>query len=430
MNKLKNHALKILYVASLAGVGFSFLGSLLNSKLLSKESFGDWKYLQNYVILISYLVNFGLYYSGGRLIAATDNKTKIRVYKGYLVYFAMTGVLVIILSTLVSGIFFPKLLNQNLFHLALVLMPFFIVNTLTFYFESTYQAEGKLLSLAVYKLAPPFVYVTLLYALKFFSQGSIYYNAILYYVSYFVVFMILLWSDRPIFKRNTSEWTDLKLQHKSYGVHLYWGSLWGVGAMYLLPILIGFFNINNVEVGHYGLAMSFIMPLTLLPGLVGTSYFKKYIKLPTIPAVAFKKVLLSSFALLLLLLFGADIMIDLLLGAKYKEVAALIKIGAFGAILHGLADFVNKFLMAKGESKYLKKVAIATGLVQLFSSLILIKFFSATGGVIAKSLGSLVFFSALYIYYYKKYIIQKSEGIKIVIQEEELASSVNNQEGI
>ncbi len=425
MNKLQKHGLKILYIASLAGVGFSFLGSLLNSKLLSKESFGDWKYLQNYLVLISYLVNFGLYYSGGRLIAATDNKTKIRVYKGYLLYFAMTGVLVIILSIIISGVFFPKVLHENLFHLALVLMPFFIVNTLTFYFESVYQAEGKLLSLAVYKLAAPLVYVTLLYALKSFSEGSIYYNAVLYYISYFVVFMILLWNDKPIFKRNTSEWKDLKLQHKSYGVHLYWGSLWSVGVMYLLPILVGLFNINNVEVGSYGLALSFMMPLTLIPGLVGTSYFKQYIKLQTIPRVAFKKVLISSSALFIFLIFGADFFIDLLLGAKYKDVASLIKIGALGAILHGLGDFVNKFLMAKGESKYLKKVSIAMGVVQLISSLILIKLFSATGGVIAKSLGSLIFFAALYIFYYKKYVIQKSEGIKIVIQEEEVLKSEN-----
>jgi O-antigen/teichoic acid export membrane protein len=426
MNKLvEKHGVKILYAASLAGLGFSFLGSLLNSKLLTKESFGDWKYLQNYVVFISYFVNFGLYSSGGRLIAATNDKIKIRIYKGYMLYFASGGMLVIILSTIVSGLLFPKLLNSNLFHLAIVLMPFFIVNPLIFYFESTYQGERKLGSLAVYRFAPPFAYVTLLYALKSHSEGSIYYNAMLYYASYFTVFMILIWSDKPIFKKNTSEWTDLRLQHKSYGVHLYWGSLWGVGAIYLLPILIGFFNINNVEVGHYGLALSFIMPLVMLPGIVGTSYFKQYIYLKNIPTDAFKKVVFSSLALLIMLMLGIDFFINLLLGDKYKEVATLIKIGAPGAILHGLGDFVNKFLMAKGESKYLKKVSVAVGLVQLASSLILIKLFSATGGIVAKSLGSVVFFFALYIYYYKKYIIQKSEGIKVVIQEEEFSNPVN-----
>ena len=102
--------------------------------------------------------------------------------------------------------------------------------------------------------------------------------------------------------------------------------------------------------------------------------------------------------------------------------ATLIKIGSFGAVLHGFADFVNKFLLAKGESRFLKKVSIAVGITQLVSSLILIKLYSSTGGIIAKSLGSLVFFGSLYIFYHRKYVIGKSEGHKIVIHEEELAA--------
>ena len=160
------------------------------------------------------------------------------------------------------------------------------------------------------------------------------------------------------------------------------------------------------------------MPLSFLPSIVGTSYYKKYIKLKVIPSEAFKKVVISSIFLLIFLLLGIDYIIDFFLGAKYKEVSALIKIGSFGAVLHGLADFINKFLLAKGESIYLKKVSIVIGIVQLTSSLLLIHYFSATGAIIAKSLGSLVFFGSLFYYYYKKYLIQKSEGIKIVLTDE------------
>jgi O-antigen/teichoic acid export membrane protein len=420
MNKLiQKHGIKILYVATIVSLGASFFGSVLNSRLLSKESFGDWKYLQSFIAFIGYFANFGLYSSGGRLIAATNDKKKIRIYKGYMLYFAFIGLSIITLSAITTGLFFPKLLNETLFHLVLIMFPFFIIHPLNFYFECTFQGEGKMMSLAVFRCVPPSIYVVMLYAFKSHSAGSVYYNAILYYVSYFVTFLILIWYDKPIFKWNTNEWKDLRLQHKTFGIHIYWGALWTIGAIQLLPILVGFFNINNIEVGHYSLALSFIMPLSFLPSIVGTSYFKKYIKLPTIPRAAFRKVIFSSLLLLVALLLGIDYVIDFFLGAKYKEVSALIKIGSFGAILHGFADFVNKFLLAKGESIFLKKVSMVTGVVQLSSSLVLIHYFSATGAIIAKSIGSLLFFCALFFYYHKKYIVQKFEGHSIKITQDE-----------
>lgn len=413
------HSVKILYAATLGGVGLSFLGSVQNSKLLSKELFGDWKYLQSFIALVAYIVNFGLYSSAGRLIAATNDATKVRIYKGYVILFSFGGALVIALSTIIIGFFFPKILNPTLFHLAFVLIPFFLIHPLGFYFETAYQGERKLIGLTVYRLVPPLLYVGSLYLFEAYSSGSIYYNALLYYTTYFVVCILLVYHDKPIFKRKSSEWKDLVGQHKTFGIHIYWGALWNIGATYLLPLLVGLFNINNVEVGHYSLALSFIMPISMLPVIVGTSNFKKYIHLSSIPAAEIKKVLIACLILEVCLLLGIDYFIDFFLTSKYKEVATLIKIGSFGAILHGFADFINKFLLAKGESKYIRNVAIATGVVQIASSLILIKLFSSTGGIIAKSIGSLTLFSLLFVFYYKKYVVQKSEGHKIQFHQDE-----------
>lgn len=415
---LQKHSSKVLYAATYGALGLSFAGTALNSHLLDPSKFGDWRYLQSFVILVSYLVNFGLYSSGGRLVAATDNPVKIRTYKGYLMYFALGGLAVIILSLVVCGLFLPKLLNEQLFHLALVMLPLFIIHPLGFYFEAVYQGQKKLLGLAAYRFLPPFLYVVLLYAFKSLSQGSIYYNALLFYGTSFIVCMILLKTDKPIFKKGTSEWKDLKLQHKTLGVQLYWGGLWSIGVINLLPILVGFFNIDNTDVGHYSLALSFIMPLSILPSVAGTSNFKAYITAKKIPNDNFRKVIIACIITQVLLMLCADMIVGIL-DPAYKDVAHMIRVGSFGAVLHGLADFVNKFLLAKGESRYMKKVSIATGIVQLVSSLVLIKLYSSMGGIIAKSLGSLVLFLALFIFYYRKYVVGKAEGQKIVIHEEE-----------
>lgn len=421
LNFFKKHSSKVLLAATFGATGLSFLGTVLNSRLLGDAKFGDWKYLQSLVVLVSYLANFGLYYSGGRVIAATDNPLKIRIYKGYLIYFALGGLGVIILSLLVCGFFFPKLLSESLFHIALVMMPLFFIHPLGFYFELVYQGQKKLLGLAAYRFLPSFFYVVLLYSLQSLSKGSIYYNALLMYASSFIVCMVLLKTDNPVFKWGTSEWKDLKMQHKSFGVQLYWGALWSMGTIYLLPILVGFFNVDNKDVGHYSLALSFIMPLTILPSIVGTSNYKRYITAGVIPKENFRKVIISCLLMQVALFFCVDKMIELFLKPEYKDVAGLIKIGSTGAILHGFADFVNKFLLAKGESRYMKNVSIIVGIVQLVSSLVLIKYFSSTGGIIAKSLGSLTLFLLLYIFYYRKYVIGKSEGQRIVIHEDKEA---------
>jgi O-antigen/teichoic acid export membrane protein len=406
-HKLEKHGVTILYLATIGGLGLSFFGSVLNSKLLSKELFGDWKYIQNYLMMISFFVNFGFYYSGGRLIAATDDPKRIATFKGYMMYQCFVGLLVMFFITIVIGLFWQKVLSAELFHLLLVMFPLFIVQPLFFYLEATFQAERKLLSFSIYKILPPFLYVACLYLFQSYSTGNIYFNATLFYITYLAVIIVFISKDKLIFKRKSPELNELIKENKEFGSHLYYGSLWNVGAVYLLPVLIGYFNINNIEVGNYSLALSFVIPFSFLPSIVGTSYFKEFINLDKIPPEAFKKVFVISIVLFALTFIGIGYIVDIFLGAKYKEVAQLVKIGAVGAIIQGFGDFINKFLSAKGKSPFIKKVAIVQGTVLIISSLFLIKWFSSVGAIVAKNTASLIYFVCLYYYYHKNYLLAK-----------------------
>lgn len=403
-SKLQKHAVTILYIATIAGLALSFLGSVLNSKLLSKEMFGDWKYIQNYLMMISFLVNFGFYFSGARLIASTDDPTRIATFKGFMLYKCLLGLITMFLITIVLGLFWKKVLNENIFKILLIMFPLYIVQPLMFYLESIFQAERKLLSFSIYKFLPPFIYVACLYIFKEFSTGNIYFNATLFYITYLVVFIVFLAKDKIIFRRNGPELQELIKENKVYGSHLYYGSLWNVGAVYLLPILIGYFNLNNAEVGIYSLALSFVIPFSFLPTVVGTSYFKEFITLDRVPPEAFKKVLYISMGLLFFTYLGIDFCIDVFLGAKYKEVGMLVKIGAWGAIVQGFGDFINKFLCAKGKSPFIKKVSMVQGTVLIITSLILIRWYSSVGAIISKNIGSVIYLGCLYYYYNKNYL--------------------------
>lgn len=407
MKRFEKYSVVILYIATIAGLGFSFFGSVLNSRLLSKELFGDFKYIQNFIMLLSFLVNFGFYYSGARLIASTEDKNKIAVLKGYLIFISIGGLLLMLLTTVVIGLGWHKLLSADLFKLTITIFPLLIVHPLMFYFESIFQAERKMISFSFYKILPPVLYFLLLFKFKSYCSQSLFINSIFYYGSFFIVFLFFIVKDRQVFKKKSVELNELLVENKTYGIHLFYGSILNVGASYLLPLLIGFFNINNIDVGNFSLALSFIIPFTFLPAIVGTSYFKEFITLNKIPVAALKRVVLSSLLLLIVTMAGIDFFIKIFLGDKYHEVGFLVRIGAPAAILHGLGDFTNKFLSAKGEANYIKKVAIIMGIVQLMASLIFIKLFSATGAMVAKSIGSTVYFCCLYFYYHKKYAAAK-----------------------
>lgn len=406
LKKLEKYSVAVLYVATIVGVGFSFLGSVLSAKLLSKEAFGDLKYVQMFFMMISYFVNFGFYYSGGRIIASTDDNKRISIFKGYMLMCCTAGLIVMFLTTIVTGIFWHKLLSPELFKMSLTMFPLLIIHPLMFYFESIFQAERKLIRFSSYKIMPALLYVSCLYLFQSHLKDNIYLNMLLYYATYFIVFAYFILTDKQTFKRKSPELTELINENKTFGVHLYYGSLWNVGASYLLPILIGFFNINNADVGDYSFAASFIIPFSFLPAIVGTSYFKQFITMEIIPIDAFKRVVLGSAGLLLVTWLCIDFVIDFFLTEKFKAVGFLVKFGAIGAVMQGMGDFVNKFLSAKGKSPYIKKVAIVTGTIQLIASVFFIKWFSSTGAMTARVIGSALYFGCLYYYYHKNFYLK------------------------
>jgi len=405
----KNLGVLLLYSATIAGLGFSFLGTILNAKMLSKESFGDFKYIQSYLLLLNSIINFGFFQSGSRLIAASDNNTKIKRIKGYLIYLCIAGLCIMFILTLGVRLLGTRVLSDRIFHYLLIFFPFFLAHPIMNYFESTFQAERKLVSYSAYKLIPPIAYIIcLLIGQKYFS-GVISYNIITYYSCFLLTFIGFFIFDRVEFKGKTPELTELLHANKEFGLQVYYGALWGVGTGYLLTILIGYYNVNNVDVGRYSIAYMLVTLLTFLPTIFGTANFKDFVTAKKLPRNVLLQAIVSSSVLLFLLIFTIDFWIKLFFkNQSFEVVGLLVKIGALTAVLHGFGDFINKFLIAKGRGRIIKNAAIITGVIQLIAAFILIPRYSAVGAMIANAIGSGAYFLIFLIYYYKNYEYSKS----------------------
>ena len=409
---LKRYGTILLYISTIVGLGFSFLGSILNSKILSKESFGDFKYIQSYLMLMNSFINFGFFQSGSRIIAASDDAEKNQKVKGYLIYLCLIGVAIMFLITIGVRFLGTKVLSDRIFHYLLIFFPLFLAHPLMNYFESVFQAERKLVSFSIYKLLPPVLYVLCLLGGRFFFSNDISFNIVTYYCCFLVTFLGFIISDRIIFSGKNEVLDELLTANKEFGLQIYYGSLWGVGTGYLLTILIGYYGVNNIDVGRYSLAYTFVTLLTFLPTIFGTANFKYFVTAKKLPRRVLMQAGLSSFILLLFLVFTIDFWITLFLNPSFQIVGLLVKIGAITAVLHGFGDFINKFLIAKGKGRIVKNAAIITGVIQLISAFIFIPKYAAVGAMIANAIGSGAYFAIFLIYYYKNYESPKQYSLQ------------------
>jgi O-antigen/teichoic acid export membrane protein len=403
MKDRKSFGVFLLYVSTIVGLGFSFLATVINSKMLSKEAFGDFKYIQSYLLLLNSLINFGFFQSGSRIIAASNDERKNKIIKGYLIYLCVAGLVIMFVITLIVKLFGTRVLSDRVFHYMLIFFPLFLAHPLMNFFDSTFQAEKKLISYSMYKLMPPIAYIVCLLIGKNFFSGMISYNIITYYSCFLLTFLVFFLYDKISFKSREPELNELLEANKEFGLQIYYGALWGVGTGYLLTILIGYYNVNNVDVGRYSVAYTLVTLLTFLPTIFGTANFKDFVTAEKLPRKVLMQAIISSLILLLFLIFTIDFWITTFLNKSFVIVGLLVKIGAITAVLHGFGDFINKFLIAKGRGRIIKDAAIITGIIQLVAAFILIPRYSAVGAMIANAIGSGAYFLIFLIYYYKNY---------------------------
>ena len=161
--------------------------------------------------------------------------------------------------------------------------------------------------------------------------------------------------------------------------------------------------------GFFTLAVTISAPLSMLPAIVGTTFFKRFAKEDRIS----RKVLTSSVAVTVLscIFFIAfiHVVVNFLYNESYSSVSTYAKWLAIGTCLHGLGDMFNRFLGAHGQGKQIRNGAIAGGLSKTIGSFLFVYLWSINGAVLNSVLGSVIYF-AFMLYYYNKYVNSKNSN--------------------
>lgn len=400
INDKRTKQLLSLYGASFISILLGIGVSVTTTRILGKEEFGNFRYVSNIFMFLSSLVYFGFFVTGGRVLATNKEENKAGEIKGALLLLSICAFIVLLVSIIIAGIIHFYLGQNNIALFILIVSPLAIVYPLQNMLENIYQGENKIYSLSILRTLSQFLF--LIISLIIFNSIKLngQYALVLQLSLNLSVLICLIYLAKPSFKNTKTHLVRLFHENKNYGFHVYVGSLLNVSTAYIAGITMGLYA-DTVQVGFFALAVTISGPVTLIPSIIGTIYFKEFSELNRIPPkLLFNTVFLSLFGTLCFCLLSKHL-IGFLYGNEYKAVGTIVIPLAIGAAFHGFGDLFNRFLGAKGKGKALRNVAATVGICMILGNTVITYYLGINGAVATKIISSMVYFCGM-LYYYNR----------------------------
>ena len=395
----KYRQVSVLYMSYVFGVLVGVLNSVINTRSLDPDLYGDYRYVQNIISFVSSLLLVGFFTSGSRLLALSKDEAHSKRIRGAMC--AILGVTYVILMIVMSILFIIALYkgNTNLSSVYLVSIPLCGNVLLLNYINTTAQGDNQINRIALASLLPPFLYCLIaFFAYQFISVSPALMLALFNGSSVIVLTSIII-STKPSFKNIKDSFHLLNTENKKYGFNVYLGSLMGVSTQYVAGIELGNFCATNADVGFYTLSLTIAHPLATLPTTIGTTFFKSFAENARIS----KNVLYGSFAITILSFVFFSLIIKYIVGFLYNDSYSCVSVYsvylAAAACVNGLGDLFNRFLGAHGQGRQIRNGAFACGLVMLIGCFSLIQILGVYGAIATKVLSSLTYFVCMFMYY-------------------------------
>lgn len=390
----------MLYGATLGCVFFGVFSSIINTRFLDPADYGDVRYVQNIITFVASLLLFGFFLSGSRLLALSKDENDSRKIRGAMFVILAVASVILCLSTTIAA--FIHYNNRNLFTLFLVSLPVCLHPLLANYVNTTAQGDNHIGRLAFARLIPPILYVGIAYLVySQFGASSVKMILLQWGIATLILSGIIV-SQKPSFLNLKEKFALLKKENKQYGFHLYIGSLVMVSTSYLAGISLGIFNEDNSEVGFYTLALTVTSPLAMLPSIIGTTYFKKFATMPSIPKKVFKATVALTLGSCVCFVLLIKPIVVFLYTERYSVVGLYASILAIGFCIHGIGDMMNRYLGSHGLGKYIRNASVCNGIIKVLGYTFLVMLWN-TKGALATTLMCDIVYCLTILYYYIKF---------------------------
>jgi len=397
-----NKQIVVLLASSLVGLLFGVLSSVINTRALSPDFYGDVRYVQNIIAFVSSLLLMGYFVSGSRLLATSKDEEDCRKLRGVMCIILAITIGIVMLVMLALFLFCQIKSDSNMAILYLSAIPVCGNVLMLNYVNTVSQGDNHIGRIALARLLPTAIYCLIaFYIYKVYSATPVLMLLLFNGIAVVTLTCIIL-STRPSFSKLSDVFHRLNEENKAYGFDVYVGSLVDVSTGYISGITLGWFCETNAQVGFYTLALTLATPLALLPSIIGTTYFKKFAAQNAIDRDVMRNSIFLTAGCLLVFIAMIKIVVGFLYDDSYSVVSQYASILAVGTSLHGFADMLNRFLGAHGQGKMLRNTAFLCGGITVIGSVLFVYLWGIYGAILTRVLSSVVCLIAM-VYYYQTF---------------------------
>lgn len=398
MAKSRNQVI-YLYLATFLGTLLGVVASIINTRYLSPEYYGDVRYVQNIINFIASLLLFGYFLSGSRLLALSNDKMRSSSIRGVMVIILLVCVLILMIGVFATAVIHIN--NPAIYNLFLTSIPVCAFSLLNNYVNTTAQGDNHIGRLAVARLLPTALYIPIAYCVYANFGATSNRMMLLQWGLYTVILILVVISTKPRFINLKNVFRDLNEENKRYGIQLYYGSLAMLATNYIGGVTLGVFNNDNTNVGFYTLALTITSSLSMLPGIVGTTYFKQFATMDNIPPKVMKATILITLITCIAFIAFIKPVVTFLYSDSYKIVGVYASWMSVGFCIHGIGDMLNRFLGSHGKGIPIRNSSFICGSIRVIGFTLFVYLWNINGAVLTNILSSTVYVLVL-VYYYVK----------------------------
>jgi O-antigen/teichoic acid export membrane protein len=400
----------LLLSINIVTIPIGIITNIVITKFLGPKAYGDYQFLLNIFYFAIILFSLGFLQAGNRAIVLTKENQTIKEYYGAELAIMFVIFIFMTCGLLVFSVFDKNLNNKGIEDLFFFLLPVGWVFLIGRYYEVLFQADNRIGLLAITRLVPKLfmLFFAILIYFQFIPSFNSNLELVLFVTIFFqiILFVFIIIKLKASFRNYKKRIKELIGFNKSYGFDVYLGSIFSTGFYELTGLLISYFSLDNKGVGFYTLALTFAMPLSVIPNTIATTQYKEFSTRDKIPVKLMWITLALTLTGLILLWVIITPFVNRFYSSDFSEVITLTYIVSLGILGHGLADFFNRYLGANGQGKALKYSSFIIGISLFLLSLILIPVFRETGAAYAR-FGSGLIYLIVIIYFYRDYVKKK-----------------------
>ena len=387
-----------LYTSTCIGIVIGIGVSIVNTRLLGPQQYGDLKFLQNLFAFTVTFLTLGVFVSGSRLLAQNEHENVRRQLVGNLFIFASVISVVFTIGLFIFSFFEDNIFHNGLGRIIRIFSPLAFVFPFNLCFEKIMLGSNRIYELSVFQTGPKILYLVSAILFNYFVPLSLTSALTLHLLAFMLLIGIMAIRFKPRFDNLKQNIFLIWTENKTNGLQVYIGLITGVASGHLGAIFIGYF-MNNTNVGFFSLALATTAPLTMIPSAMGTAFFKDFANRQYIPRKTITITILLSICALVFFFVLIEKVILLLYSSEYAAVVPIAYLVSIGSIVHGFGDFFTRFLGAHGRGREMRNSAVAVGISNVLGYYFLVKYFGVMGAASTMVISSCIYLLTRYYIY-------------------------------